>query len=101
MPLHVRFTKGLVHFAKFSINMRHMPMVPRKAQISDTSLQGPHLLILLMYLGSGSHPSGVQRCPTAIISSVHKTDFGLLKVPTQYLTHCTMRVTNSFSLSVQ
>src|SRR5258708_3596500 len=45
-----------------------------------------------MYLGSGSHLSGVQRYLTAMISLAHRTDFGLLKVPLQYLTCCTTQL---------
>ena len=88
-PLRVRCTKELACFAKFRMNMRHTPMVPRKARTSETSLHGPHFVILSTYLGSGSQPCGVQRCPTAMISSAHRTDFGPLKVPPQYLTRCT------------
>src|SRR5258708_4916544 len=92
MPLRVRLTKVLAHLAKFRMNMRHMLIMPRNAWISETSLHGPHLEILSMYLGSGSRLSRVQRCPTAMISSAHRTDFGPLKVPLQYLTCCTTQL---------
>src|SRR5229473_521520 len=52
--------KVLAHLAKFRMNMQHTPIMPRKVRILETSLHGPHLEILSMYLGSGSRPSGVQ-----------------------------------------
>src|SRR5258708_37027464 len=74
------------------MNMWHTPIMPRNVQILEMSLHGPHLEILEMYLGSRSHLSGVQWCPTTMISSVHRTDFGPLKVLPQYLTCCTTRL---------
>jgi len=53
-PLRVRLTRGLACFAKCRMNMRHTPIVPKNAQTLETSLQGPHLEILLIYLGLGS-----------------------------------------------
>ena len=91
-PLHVRWTKGLAHFTKFRMNIRHTPMVPRNVWTSEMSLQGPHLVILSTYLGLGSRPCRVQRCLTAMISSAQRTDLGPLKVPPQYLMHCTTRL---------
>ena len=61
--------------------------------MSDTSLQGPHFVILSMYFGSGSWPWGVQRCLTATISSVQRVDLKPLYVPPQYLVRWTMWLT--------
>src|SRR6267154_5017362 len=83
--LRIRLTRALAHFAKWRMNMRHTPMVPRKVRISETFLHGPHFAILSIYFGSGSRPCGVQQCPTATISSVQRVDLKLLYVPPQYL----------------
>ena len=46
--------------------------------------EGPQLTILSTLEGSGMQPSGVQMCPTTVISHVHNRDFLLEKVPSQY-----------------
>src|SRR5882757_10580062 len=85
MSLRVRLTRVLARFAKWSMNMRHTPMVPRKARISEMFLHGPHFAILSIYFGSGSRPCGVQQCPTVTISSAQRVDLKPLYVPLQYL----------------
>ena len=92
ISLHVNCTIGLARFAKCRINMRHTPMVPRKARTSERSLHGPHFEILSIYLWSGRQPCGVQWCQTMTISSVHKVDLNPLKVPPLYLMRCMMQL---------
>ena len=87
-PLHIRLTRGLACFAKCRMNMRHTLIVPKNAQTSEMSLQGPHLEILLIYLGLGSRPCGVQWCPTMMISSAQRIDLYPLNVPLLYLMRC-------------
>src|SRR6266849_4102577 len=72
--LRVNLTNGLARFAKCRMNIRQTPMVPRNARTSETLLQGPHLVILSRYFGSGNRPWEVQRYPTAMISLAHKVD---------------------------
>jgi len=88
-PLRIRLTRGLVHFAKCRMNMQHTPIMPKNAQTSETFLQGPHLEILLIYLGLGSRPCDVQWCLTVTISSAQRIDLYPLNVPPLYLIHCT------------
>ena len=89
MPFQVRLTNAFVCYAKFCMNMWQSPTVPRNAQTSERSLQGPQLTIYFMQVWSGSWPNGVQQCLTAMISSAQRVDLYLMKVPPQYLTHCT------------
>ena len=59
MSFYISFTSVFMRFAKFSINIWHMPMVPRKAQISETFLYKPHFDILLIYFRSRNFSCGV------------------------------------------
>ena len=61
------------------MNILQTSIMPKKVQTFDRSLQGPHFTILLIYLGSGRHPFGVQQCLTVIISSAQSIIFSGLR----------------------
>ena len=93
VPLHVRDVRGCARRAKFLMKMWTTPMVPKKACTSEMSAHGPQLATLSTFVGSGMRPSGVQTCPTTVISWVHRSDFFPENVPPQYFIRCTMRLT--------
>ena len=68
VPLRIRDVSGCVRQVKFLMKMRTTPMVPRKAHTLEKSAHGPQLATLSTFVGSGTWPSGVQMCPTTVIS---------------------------------
>lgn len=66
------------------MNIRHTPIVPKNARMSERESHGPHLTIASTCLVSGSHPSGVQQCPSTVISGAQSVNLKPKNVPPQY-----------------
>ena len=90
VPLRIRDVSGCTRQAKFLMKTQTTPMVPRKAHTLERSAQGPQLVTLSTFVGSGMQPSGVQTCPTTVISQAHSSDFFPENVPPQYFICCTI-----------
>ena len=91
--LRVRLMSAFAHLVKLGMNIQQTPMVPRNAHVSDRSLHSPHLAMWSTHEGFGRWPCDVHLWPTTVISSAHRTIYRPLKVPPQYLTHCTTQLT--------